>query len=97
MRWSGGFDSPKAAPVICRILCQVRPTFDPVFLRGYVTRLTEDERTRRPVIDLEMLCPPGLSGAPVIRENRRDVIGVAFEEKPPSCTNTPSSSGARTT
>jgi len=56
-------------------------TFDPVFLRGYVTRLTKDERTRRPVIDLEMLCPPGLSGAPVIRENRREVIGVAFEEK----------------
>jgi hypothetical protein len=33
------------------------------------------------VIDLDMLCPPGLSGAPVIREDRRDVIGVIFEEQ----------------
>jgi hypothetical protein len=33
------------------------------------------------VIDLDMLCPPGLSGAPVIREDRREVIGVIFEEQ----------------
>ena len=50
------------------------------FLRGYVTRLARDEN-ERPVIDLDMLCPPGLSGAPVIREDRRDVIGVIFEEQ----------------
>jgi hypothetical protein len=50
------------------------------FLRGYVTRLARDE-AERPVIDLDMLCPPGLSGAPVIREDRRDVIGVIFEEQ----------------
>jgi len=50
------------------------------FLRGYVTRLARDEK-ERPVIDLDMLCPPGLSGAPVIREDRRDVIGVIFEEQ----------------
>ena len=35
------------------------------FLRGYVTRLARDE-AERPVIDLDMLCPPGLSGAPVM-------------------------------
>jgi hypothetical protein len=50
------------------------------FLRGYVTRLARDE-AERPVIDLDMPCPPGLSGAPVIREDRRDVIGVIFEEQ----------------
>ena len=33
------------------------------------------------MINLDMLCPPGLSGAPVIREDRRDVIGVIFEEQ----------------
>jgi hypothetical protein len=33
------------------------------------------------VIDLDTLCPPGLSGAPVIREDRRDVIGVIIEEQ----------------
>jgi hypothetical protein len=50
------------------------------FLRGYVTRLARDE-AEGPVIDLDMLCPPGLSGAPVIGEDRRDVIGVIFEEQ----------------
>jgi hypothetical protein len=50
------------------------------FLRGYVTRLARDE-AERPVIDLDMPCPPGLSGAPVIRDDRRDVIGVIFEEQ----------------
>jgi hypothetical protein len=50
------------------------------FLRGYATRLARDE-AERPVIDLDMPCPPGLNGAPVIREDRRDVIGVIFEEQ----------------
>jgi Trypsin-like peptidase domain len=54
--------------------------FYPRFLRGYVTQLTVDESTKRPVMELEMLCPPGLSGAPVIREDRREVIGVVFDE-----------------
>jgi hypothetical protein len=66
------------------------------FLRGYVTRLARDE-AERPVIDLDMLCPPGLSGAPVIREDRREVIGVIFEEQTQRCTNEPRSSGERTT
>lgn len=56
-------------------------TFDPVFFRGYVMRLRRDESTGFPVMDLDMLCPRGLSGAPVISEDRREVIGVAFQEQ----------------
>jgi hypothetical protein len=50
------------------------------FLRGYVTQLTTEELSGRPVMELEMLCPPGLSGAPVIREGGHEVIGVVFDE-----------------
>jgi hypothetical protein len=51
------------------------------FFRGYVTRLAVDEEIGRPVMELDMHCPPGLSGAPVIREDRREVVGVVFGDK----------------
>jgi Trypsin-like peptidase domain len=55
-------------------------TFDPLFLRGYVARLKMDEPSGVPVMDLDMRCPRGLSGAPIIREDRTEVIGVVFQE-----------------
>jgi hypothetical protein len=74
-----GYPFPLAVPD------QVYPDYNALhfysrFLRGYVTRLARDE-VERPVIDLDLLCPPGLSGAPVIREDRREVIGVIFDEQ----------------
>ena len=57
-------------------------TFSPVFLRGYVTQVkmypTFD---RRPAINLDMLSPPGLSGAPVIREGNGEVVGVVVGDR----------------
>lgn len=53
-------------------------TFSPLFLRGYVTQHVRDASSGFPVIDLEMLSPLGLSGAPVIRDGGREVIGVVI-------------------
>jgi hypothetical protein len=55
--------------------------FSPVFLRGYVMRLIQDVSTALPVMDLDMHCPLWLSGAPVIREDRWEAIGVVFQEQ----------------
>lgn len=55
-------------------------TFSPVFLRGYVTQVVPNLNAR-PAMHLDMLSPPGLSGAPIIREDGRDVLGVLVGDR----------------
>jgi Trypsin-like peptidase domain len=55
-------------------------TFSPVFLRGYVTQVVPNLKAR-PAMHLDMLSPPGLSGAPIIREDGRDVLGVLVGDR----------------
>jgi hypothetical protein len=55
-------------------------TFSPVFLRGYVTQVVPN-LNGRPAMNLDMLSPRGLSGAPVIREDSSDVVGVVVGDR----------------
>ena len=55
-------------------------TFSPVFLRGYVTQVVPN-MNGRPAMNLDMLSPRGLSGAPVIREDSSDVVGVVVGDR----------------
>jgi hypothetical protein len=55
-------------------------TFSPVFLRGYGTQVVPN-LNGRPAMHLDMLSPPGLSGAPIIREESRDVFGVLVGDR----------------
>jgi hypothetical protein len=55
-------------------------TLSPVFLRGYVTQVVPNLNAR-PAMHLDMLSPPGLSGAPIIREDGRDVLDVLVGDR----------------
>ena len=55
-------------------------TSRPVFLRGYVTQVVPN-MNGRPAMHLDMLSPRGLSGAPVIREDLSEVVGVVVWDR----------------
>lgn len=55
-------------------------TFSPVFLRGYVVQVVPN-MNGRPAMHLDMLSPRGLSGAPVIREDSSEVVGVVIGDR----------------
>ena len=51
------------------------------YLRGYVTKTGNIELADKRVVDaieVDMLVPPGLSGAPLLRAGTLDVIGILF-------------------
>ena len=55
-------------------------TFSPMFLRGYVTQVVPN-MDGRPAMNLDMLSPRGLSGAPVLREGSREIVGVVVGDR----------------
>jgi hypothetical protein len=59
----------------------VFPAVDRRFLRGYVTKtgfMELADGRRVDAVEVDMLVPPGLSGAPLLRSGSFDVIGVLF-------------------
>jgi hypothetical protein len=50
----------------------------PRFLRGYVTRRFLGDPPTFPQVELDMQCPPGLSGAPIVYEGTDKVLGLVF-------------------
>ena len=55
-------------------------TFSPMFLRGYVTQVVPN-MDGRPAMNLDMSSPRGLSGAPVLREGSREIVGVVVGDR----------------
>ena len=55
-------------------------TFSPVFLRGYVVQVIPN-LGGLPAMHMDILSPRGLSGAPVIREGSREVVGVVVGDR----------------
>jgi Trypsin-like peptidase domain len=72
---------PFSTVVPDRTLSQYKSvTFSPVFLRGYVVQVVPN-MNGRPAMHLDMLSPRGLSGAPVIREDSSEVVGVVVGDR----------------
>ena len=49
-------------------------------LRGYVPQVVPNMNSR-PAMNIDMLSPSGLSGAPVIREDSNDIFGVVVGDR----------------
>lgn len=63
---------------------KVYSDFAPRYLQGYVSRVAATKQvdgTRPPVIELDMPAPPGISGAPLLRVNTGEVLGVILGER----------------